>query len=125
MKRFNRVSLLIISVFTLCLSNALATVQLRLSDGTVAGTVVIVDQGPGDSNAAPGAVLYIGPVGPNWTVNVSSGLSKPNVGNALVPQFDLGTAHFSTDRYRFSGDRHWRNRGRWTDGGNYDYPELG
>lgn len=96
MKRSTRVTLLLVSLFTVCLPNARATVQLRLSDGTVPGTIVIVDQAPNDSNPDPGTVLYIGPVGPNWTVNVSSGLSKPTVGNALVPKMDLGTAHFSS-----------------------------
>jgi hypothetical protein len=96
MKKTNRVSLVVIALFALCSSQAFATVQLRLSDGTVPGTVVVVDQGPGDSNPDAGIVLYIGPVGPNWTVNVSSGLSKPTMGNALVPQMDLGTANFSS-----------------------------
>ncbi|HEY0551627.1 MAG TPA: hypothetical protein VGF13_18630, partial [Verrucomicrobiae bacterium] len=96
MKKPIRVALLIIALFTLCPPNVRATVRLRLSDGTVPGTVVVTDQGPGDSNADAGAVLYIGPVGPNWVVNVSSGLSKPTVGNALVPQMDLSTANFSS-----------------------------
>jgi len=96
MNTLNRTAMLIIAVFAGSFSNAFATLQLRLSDGTPAGTVLVADGDPADSNPELGAVLYNGPVGANWTVNVSSGVSKPVVGNALVPYMDMGTLNFSS-----------------------------
>src|SRR5690242_9422279 len=54
---------------------AFASTQLRLSDGTT--TITVVDGDPNDQSSAPGVVYYNGPVGPNWNVNITVGLSKP------------------------------------------------
>lgn len=57
-------------------SNAQAVATLTLSDGTPADTVVVTDGEVGlDANPLPGVVTYIGPVGTNWTLNVSTGIS--------------------------------------------------
>src|SRR5205809_1149151 len=47
-------------------------VQLRVSDGTPAGTVLITDQDPNDENPQLGVVAYNGPVGTNWLFNNTS-----------------------------------------------------
>src|SRR5713226_8880891 len=70
-----------------------ATPQLLLSDGTT--TVVVTDQGLLDSNPNPGAITYIGPVGSNWSLNVTTGLTKPAVGSALAPELDINTSSTS------------------------------
>ena len=72
-----------------------ATAQLRLtaSDGS---TVTVMDNGAGDSNAATGAITYNGAVGPNWSVNVTSGLTKPALGSAAQPQMDISTANLTS-----------------------------
>lgn len=75
---------------------ASAAVQLRLSDGTVAGTIVITDQDSNDQNPTVGAVSYNGAVGANWILNVSTGITKPVLGNALIPLLDLNTLNFSS-----------------------------
>jgi hypothetical protein len=71
-----------------------AAPTLRLSDGTT--TVTVVDNGPGDLVAIPGYVVYMGPVGPNWVVNVSTGITKPIQGSATQPYMDLNTKNQST-----------------------------
>jgi len=60
--------------FTLA-APANAALMLRLSDG-VNPDVTITDQLAGDANATAGVVTFIGGIGA-WTVNVTTGLSKP------------------------------------------------
>lgn len=73
------------------LSDATADAQLRLSDGTPGGTILIVDQGPGDSNTNLGVVSYNGGVGVNWIVGTTAGVSKPIIGSPIAPYMDLST----------------------------------
>jgi len=68
---------------------------LRLSDGTPGGTVVIVDQGPGDGNPQVGVVSYVGPVGINWIFNGTAGVTKPANGGPAQPFIDIGTTDLS------------------------------
>ena len=70
--------------------------QLRLSDGTPGGTVIITDQGPGDSNPAPGWIAYVGPVGSKWYLDVTIGVTKPGYGSASAPFMDLDTSSSSS-----------------------------
>lgn len=66
---------------------AAAVPTMRLSAG--ATVITIADGGALDSNAAVGAVTYIGAVGPIWTINVDTGLSKPLLGSASYPHMDI------------------------------------
>ena len=60
-------------------SGAQATVVLTLFDGTIADTKIITDGSALDSNPAAGVITFIGAVGNNWSINVSTGLSdKPS-----------------------------------------------
>src|SRR5260370_16969610 len=72
-----------------------ATPQLEISDG-VTTTIVVTDQGPMDSNPTVGAITYIGPVGPNWSLNITTGLTKPQIGSATPPELDINTSTTST-----------------------------
>jgi hypothetical protein len=72
-----------------------ATAQLRLDDG-MGNVVTVLDNGAGDTNGATGAITYIGPVGPNWTINVTSGLTKPALGSAAQPQMDISTSNVTS-----------------------------
>jgi choice-of-anchor A domain-containing protein len=65
-----------------------------LSDGTT--TVLITDNDASDANANVGVITYIGPVGAAWTLNVTTGTSKPSVGSALLPAMDIATLNFSS-----------------------------
>jgi hypothetical protein len=73
--------------------NAIALPTLYLSDGTVGGTVTIVDGGPLDSSPDAGVVTYNGSVGANWTLNVTTGMSKPLLGSARQPWMDLNSVN--------------------------------
>jgi len=75
-------------------STANAALMLMLDDTTAAGIeVTVTDQGDGDYNTTVGAVTYIGTVGA-YSVNVSTGFSKPILGSAGVPSMDLSSINF-------------------------------
>jgi hypothetical protein len=60
-------------------SGAQATAVLTLFDGTISDTQIITDGSALDSNPADGVITFIGAVGKNWTINVSTGISdKPS-----------------------------------------------
>jgi hypothetical protein len=69
--------------------------QLRISDGTPGGTIVITDQGPGDSSATPGQITFSGPVGTGWSINVTTGLTTPvpGFGSSVQPTMNLSTGN--------------------------------
>ena len=71
MKHALRFVLFVAASLAACLPVS-ATLALRISDGTPAGTLVIVDQSPDDFNNVVGAVSYTGPVGTNWLATVST-----------------------------------------------------
>jgi hypothetical protein len=71
-------------------STSEAAFTLRLTQG--ATVVTVLDGGAGDSNPVLGAITYIGPVGV-FTINVSTGLSKPAIGPAAM---DLNSVNSST-----------------------------
>ena len=75
---------------------ASATLQLRVSDGTPAGTIIIIDQGIDDSNPTLGVVSYSGPVGSQWLITVNTGTSKPALGSAAQPDIDLNSFDISS-----------------------------
>ena len=69
---------------------ALAVPTLWLSDGVV--TLTVPDQAVGlDLNPEVGAVTYIGAVGLNWKLNVSTGMSTPAMGSPSSPLMDLNS----------------------------------
>ena len=74
-------------------SGALATPILELSDGST--TLTIIDNGPGDANLILGAVTYVGQVGRNWWINVTTGLTTPASGSASLPKMDLNSVDIS------------------------------
>jgi hypothetical protein len=81
-------------LLALATQQAGAVAQLRLSDGTT--TVTIVDEGLGDAAVGiPGAVEYVGPVGPNWYLDVTVGSAYPVIGAPTAPAMDIGTANNS------------------------------
>lgn len=70
-----------------------AAPMIRLSDGT--NTVTVADNDGTDANTMAGAVTFIGSVGA-FNINVSTGLSKPASGTALIPDIDLNSVNSST-----------------------------
>ena len=69
-----------------------AVPTLTLFDGTT--TITVVDGGVGDSNAAAGAVTWVGTIGV-WSVNVSTGITTP-VTTPPYPHLDLNSQDTST-----------------------------
>lgn len=71
-----------------------ALAMLSLDDG-VGNSVSITDNGVGDSNAAVGAVTWMGDLGA-WELNVSTGLTKPLTGSPASPKMDLNSVNLSS-----------------------------
>jgi hypothetical protein len=72
-------------------SNATAVPTLYLSDGV--NIVIVADGGPMDSSTQAGVVTYNGSIGGNWTLNVTTGISKPMLGSATQPWMDLNSVN--------------------------------
>ena len=73
-----------------------AALQIRISDGTPAGTITVTDQSPDDFNLSVGSVSYSGPVGVNWSASLSTGTTKPVLSTAAVPRMDVQTFNVSS-----------------------------
>jgi hypothetical protein len=88
MKQVLITGLLIILIATFGASAYAGSIPvLTLSDGV--HTVIIQDGGIGDSDLKSGAITYIGAVGSNWTMNVTTGTTKPVLGTAENGKMDL------------------------------------
>lgn len=62
-----------------------------------AGTSFTVLDGTAlDSNPLVGVVTYVGAVGSNWYLNVSTGQTYPNVGSQASPSIDLNSVNNSS-----------------------------
>lgn len=95
-------------------AKGVATLTMQAVSGGVTNTVVITDNGAGDSQPATlGAITWVGSVGV-FTLNVNTGLTKPQLGTATAPHMDLNfitqsvvagqlTITFSDDGYTYSG----------------------
>ena len=59
------------------------------------GAVTVTDGGVGDSNPDVGAITFIGSL-TGWSVNVTTGLSKPVLGSATVASMDLNSVNVSS-----------------------------
>ena len=68
--------------------SAHAVPQLRLSDGI--NTVTVTDSGAGDVNPLAGVVVFNGAVG-DFSVNVTTGITKPLLGSPTDPILDLNS----------------------------------
>jgi hypothetical protein len=69
---------------------------IRLGFNDFNGTLFYVnDNSPLDSNPAVGAITFIGAIG-SWTLNVTTGVSKPVIGSAEAPHMDLSSFNAET-----------------------------
>lgn len=71
-----------------------SALTLAMTDGG-ANFVLVTDQGAGDSNPEVGAVTFIGALG-DWTVNVTTGVSKPVIGSPGNPELDLNSVNVTS-----------------------------
>lgn len=77
--------------------SASATPMLRITDPVTLATVTITDELAGDTLlGSPGLVGYSGSIGANWTVVVSTGITKPAVGTATDPFKHLNSVQLTS-----------------------------
>lgn len=72
--------------------NGHAIPTLQLFDGS--NTITVVDNGLGDASSSAGVVVFIGSIG-DWNLNVTTGLTKPVLGDASLPWLDLNSIDVS------------------------------
>src|SRR5262245_33320809 len=77
-------------------SSAFAQFRLRIEDVTNSVGVVITDNGANDSAPAIGQITFNGSIGTNFTVNVTTGLSKPIIGTGTAGQIDLNSVNVAS-----------------------------
>jgi hypothetical protein len=80
-----------LAMFAVASRPAYGVPMLTLTSG--ATVVTITDGGAGDSNGIAGVITYIGAVGANWVLNVTTGMSKPFSGTVAAPKMDLNTVN--------------------------------
>ncbi len=78
------------------LSQAGAVATMRLSGDGGATWVVVVDNGPLDSNPTAGFISYSGVVG-DWYANAATGIGSPLVGSPSQPKMDVGSSSLSAN----------------------------
>jgi len=86
-------SLAIIALQLGLISKAGAQAELSLSQG--AFSVLVTDNGPGDTNPILGGITFTGPIG-NFSGTFNAGTTKPFVGTALQPQLSLTSTALTT-----------------------------
>lgn len=72
--------------------------RLQLNAGGGGAEVTLNDGAPGDASSDLGVVTFIGPVvggTSNWNVNVTTGLSYPELGSQSRPHMDLNSVNRS------------------------------
>ncbi len=89
MKKMIMIMIMLAFVFAMNVQSVQAVPILNIWDG-VNPVVSVTDGGVGDSNATVGAVTWIGGTGA-WIVNVTTGITKPVLGSALLPNMDLNS----------------------------------
>jgi hypothetical protein len=100
-KRWMLVAVAVASMFGLSAAKAVPTLTVY---DDVGNFVVITDGGVGDACGAVGCVTFIGVIG-DFVINVDTGLTKPVIGSAAVPELDLSynTSYTGTGGVGFPG----------------------
>jgi len=86
-------SLALITLPIALVSEADAAAELSLSQG--ASSVLVTDNGPGDTNPTLGAITFTGSVG-SFSGTFNAGTTKPFIGSALQPQLSLTSTSLTT-----------------------------
>jgi hypothetical protein len=76
-------------------STSNASLILGLFDFASSTWTFVGDGAPTDQSGAAGVVTFNGSIG-NWTVNVTTGISKPILGSAALPDMDLNSVDVSS-----------------------------
>ncbi len=99
MKRILKLALLSMAILTISAPFAGATAALYLTDGTVNNWIWINDNDQWDTNPLTGVITYSGTLNSittPWIVNVTTGITKPILGNAAVPSMDLNSVNVTS-----------------------------
>jgi hypothetical protein len=95
MKKLSIILLISFLAVFFVVGSATAIPTLWIGTSTDAGDFFIIeDQGLGDINAALGAVTFSGSVD-NFSVNVTTGITKPVIGSPGEPRMDLNSVNVS------------------------------
>jgi len=86
-------TLLASSLVLAATAHAVPILRLTSSGGA---SQTIADGDANDTNPLAGAVVYTTAMGPEWLVNVTTGLSKPLLGFAGAPELDLNSVDVSS-----------------------------
>lgn len=78
--------------------SARAEASLFISDGV--NSLTIADGSANDSNPLVGVITYNNQLDASspWSINVTTGISKPNLGSDLIPFMDLSSVNVSSSR---------------------------
>jgi hypothetical protein len=96
-KAFGLTSLALILVVVAEGTASAGPFRLRVEDASTGLGVVLTDNGGGDLNPVIGALTFSGAIGSNFTVNVTTGVSKPLIGGvADIGQIDLNSVNVAT-----------------------------
>jgi hypothetical protein len=98
MKHLLKTVLGVLIFIALTINGRAANAQLRLRIDVVGGTgVTVTDNGTGDSNPVVGALTFTGALGSGFTVNVTTGTSKPVIGGGMtLAALDLNSVNVQT-----------------------------
>lgn len=87
--------LTLVALFALSVQAVQAVPVLYLSDDGGANYTTIIDNTATDLNNAVGAVTFSGAIG-NWSINVTTGVTKPALGSAASPILDLNSINVTS-----------------------------
>lgn len=99
MKRMKKSALFLAAVSLVAIRNAAqAEASLFITDGV--NSLTIVDGSANDSNPLVGVITYNNQLDASspWSINVTTGISKPQLGSDLIPFMDLGSVNVSSSR---------------------------
>jgi len=78
------------------MTSADAAFIMNLEDLDTNTSVQIIDNGVGDTNTTLGLISFIGAVGSSFGVNVTTGISKPLIGDSQFASLDLSSVNVTT-----------------------------
>ena len=94
-RNFSTVRIAMAAMAIAGLPSAVSALTLGFND-FVNPIFYVADNGPGDVDPLVGAITYSGPIGADWLVNVTTGISKPLLGSSSQPNLDLNSVNVTS-----------------------------
>lgn len=95
MKKILLGGLLTLTLGSFLVPQQASALSLRVDTGSAPIDVTVNDNGGGDSNGSTGAIVWTGVVG-NFNLNVTTGITFPQMGSPSQPFMDLNSVNQST-----------------------------